>query len=80
MRAKKEEIPENKFLKLTYSSDLNISFHNRKCPDYLPLPEHWDELKQHEKLDLMEDMIAEYVWSLVHIDEEIVQFKEGMME
>ena len=59
-------------MKLVYSSFHNITFTNDYCPDYIDLPDDWDEWSAKEQDRLIDEEIEAYMWELVEIDATVV--------
>lgn len=66
----------SKKLKITYSSFHNISFRNDFAPDYIDLPDDWDEMSEEEQQEYIDETLEQYLWELVELDYEVVEGKE----
>lgn len=66
-----------KKLKLLYSSNRNITFNNRNSPDYVELPDDWEEYTQFDKDKYIDEVIQDYLWDLVDVCFEEVDADEG---
>lgn len=75
-----------KYLRISYSSNRNISFQNQYNPDYIELDAY--DLESVSKLQEsgLDWQIGEYIWDgyletylsdLVDVDYEIVEFEDG---
>lgn len=59
-------------LQITYSSNRNITFNNDYSPDYIELPDDWDEMDEAERAKYIDDETEQYLWELVDVYAEVV--------